>query len=277
MMDFGFSCPVCGAGLVDQRPEKRCAQCKRGHSFDFAKEGYLYLLQPQKKHSRSPGDDREMVKARRRFLGAGHYALFAEALAKLLKESLSENPAPVLLDAGCGEGDDPARGQRALPRARLFGVDISKDAVRLASKAVPGARFAVASSFSLPFADAGADALYDVFSPVVPEEFARVVKPGGLFVLAVPAARHLFGLKALLYDHPYENPVQDTSYPHFAFLKRVPVRGALTLSGAAARDLFAMTPYAWKTPFSGKERLKACALLKTEIGFDFLCYRRTDS
>lgn len=267
----GFCCPACGQPL---QKDGRSARCPQGHSYDFAKEGYLYLLPPNKKHSRAPGDDREMVRARRRFLGAGHYALFAGRLASLAVELLGGVPAPCVVDAGCGEGYYTARLAGALPGARVLGCDISKDAVRLAAKAVPGASFAVASSFSLPVAGGCADLLADVFAPVVPEEFARVVRPGGAFVLAVPSARHLYGLKEVLYGAPYENPVRDVLYPGFSLERRVPVRGSLTLTGQAAQDLFAMTPYAWKTPWDGRERLRGAGMLKTEIGFDFLVYRR---
>lgn len=266
-----FCCPICGQPL--QRVG-RTARCMRGHSFDFAREGYLYLLPPDKKHSRSPGDDRNMVQARRRFLNAGHYAFFAVRLASIAKELLAGNPAPCVVDAGCGEGYYTARLAGALPGASLFGFDISKDAVRLAAKAVPEVSFAVASSFSLPLPDGCTDLLTDVFAPVAPAEFARIVKPGGCFVLAVPSARHLLGLKEILYAKPYENPVQDVAYPGFTLEKRVPVRGALTLTGQAVQDVFSMTPYAWKTPWTGKERLHQIGMLKTEIGFDFVIYRR---
>ena len=42
----------------------------------------------------------------------------------------------------------------------------------------------------------------------------------------------------------------------------------------AARDLFAMTPYYWKTGREGARRLEEAGSFQTEIGFDFLLYRR---
>ena len=65
-------------------------------------------------------------------------------------------------------------------------------------------QWAVASSFAIPVADAAADCLVDIFSPAAAREFARVVKPGGAFVFAVPGPRHLYGLKEVLYERPYE-------------------------------------------------------------------------
>jgi len=44
------------------------------HSFDIASQGYANLLPVQHKRSRDPGDSKEMVAARRRFLTAGFYS-----------------------------------------------------------------------------------------------------------------------------------------------------------------------------------------------------------
>ena len=61
-------CPVCGAALAPQGAAWRCVQ---GHCFDVARQGYVNLLTVTQKHSRHPGDTREMVAARRAFLDAG--------------------------------------------------------------------------------------------------------------------------------------------------------------------------------------------------------------
>lgn len=100
--------------------------------------------------------------------------------------------------------------------------------------------------------------------------------PGdGKEMLAAP--RHLFQLKEAVYAQPYENETKDTAYAGFTFLKRVPVRGEITLkNGNAVRDLFTMTPYHWKTSVEDREKLEALTGLTTEIGFDFVCYRRQE-
>ena len=270
-----FACPVCGEHL--ERLEKSYV-CPNGHSYDIASEGYVYLLLPNKKHSKIPGDDKQMVVSRRRFLEAGYYQIFSDALNELALRCLPCGKSAAV-DAGCGEGYYTGRlagffASRGAGTA-LCGFDISKDAVRLAAKKYQRIPFAVASMFGIPVSDASADLLTDVFSPIVPEEFARVVKPGGAMILAVPGERHLYGLKKVLYDEPYENERRDTEYPGFRFLERIPVRGEIrTDDPQVMLDLFAMTPYYWKTPREGSERLAATAHLETEIGFDFLLYRR---
>lgn len=133
----------------------------------------------------------------------------------------------------------------------------------------------MASAFSIPAAEASADLIVNVFAPIVPDELRRVVKPGGFLLLAVPTPRHLYGMKELLYDAPYENEYRETAYPGFSLVRREAVADTIELTSPALIEaLFSMTPYYWKTPPEGCERLRRASSLRTEIGFDFLLYRR---
>lgn len=274
-----FSCPVCGRPLSHREGDGAC-RCSRGHSFDIASEGYVHLLPSNQKHSKIPGDTKEMVASRRRFLEAGGYELFSRELNRLAAECLKEAPVPLLLDTGCGEGYYTGRmagcfREKDLP-VKVIGYDISKFAVKAAAKRYRDlADFAVASSFAVPLRDNASGCTVNVFAPIVPEELRRVTAPGGFLLLAVPSPNHLFGLKKVLYDAPYKNIRKDTNYPGFRFLKRLAVEGALCLSDPSLiEDLFRMTPYYWKTPQEGGNRLRRLSSLQTEIGFDFLLYRR---
>ena len=201
-----FCCPVCGASLSDTGTALRC---QKGHSFDKAAQGYVHLLPANQMRARVPGDSREMVAARRRFLEAGWYAPFRDAAGEILSRALCGVPSPCVLDAGCGEGYYTEGIRRALAAAgktpRVAGVDISKYAIKAACARSREISFAVASCFALPVKDGFADALTAIFSPIAEKEFARVVRPGGFLLLAVAGERHLYGLKEILYEYPYEN------------------------------------------------------------------------
>lgn len=274
-----FICPIC------RRPLSRlggACVCPNGHSYDIAAEGYIHLLPPNKMHAKIPGDSRQMVAARRNFLATGLYEPFSDALNGLVAEAVRGLESPQILDAGCGEGYYTGRLREELTRrgirAQIAGFDISKFAVKAAARRCRGIEFAVGSIFDIPAASASADCVLNVFAPLVPGEFLRVLRPGGTLIIAVPGARHLFGLKRILYDEPYENECKDTVYDGFVFQKRVPVRGKIEIRDKKVmQDLFAMTPYYWKTPPEGGERLRKTELLRTEIGFDFLVYRRTQA
>lgn len=275
----GFVCPVCGKALSENGGALRCAA---GHSFDRAKEGYVNLLLASRMHSKLPGDSKEMVAARNRFLNGGGYAPFAAELARLCAE-LARKKGGVLhiLDAGCGEGYYDEAICTELERQglsfELAGFDISKAAVRLAAKRkLPGAAFAVASSFAAPVESGWADVVLNIFSPFAGEEFHRCLAPDGTLIYAVPTAEHLMGLKDVLYDEPYENPCQQVDYPGFSLAGETRVEERITVEGQAIGDLFAMTPYYWKTPAEGSARLARLERLETPIGFRFLLYDRRD-
>lgn len=254
-MNSLFVCPICGGPLG--RAEGRYA-CPGGHSFDRAREGYVNLLPANRQHSKAPGDDKEMAAARTRFLEGGWYGPLRERLCSLVKQYAPE--APALLDAGCGEGWYTAALAETVSElgGRAAGVDLSKPAVKRAARRCPNGEIAVASVYHLPLGDASVDVLTDCFSPLGLEEFYRVLKPGGIFLYVVPGARHLWELKEVLYEKPYENEERREEYPGFRYLDIVPVETGFTLSSPQdIQDLFRMTPYYWKTPKAGAERLGA--------------------
>ena len=269
-----FRCPVCGAPL---ERESHVYRYPAGHSYDIAKEGYTYLLPPNQKHSAAPGDDKGMAAARRDFLSKGYYK---PLLNTLCNEIIARSgDAPVILDAGCGEGWYTAGVYQALRSAgktpRMAGTDISKFILRYAAKREKGVEFAVASSYHLPVADETADILLNCFSPLALDEFRRVLKPGGQFFYVVPAADHLWEMKQVLYDRPYPNEEKETPYEGFAYEAIVPVDDTITLeSQTDIHALFQMTPYYWKTPKAGAERLAALDRLTTRIAFRVHVFRK---
>jgi len=266
-MESLFVCPVCGAGL--ERGGGRYV-CAGGHSFDVARENYVNLLPANRQHSRAPGDDKDMAAARTRFLEGGWYGPLRDELCKLVAEAVQGRPRPAVLDAGCGEGWYTAGLAAALAGtgARLCGVDLSKPAVKRAARRCPGAEIAVASLYRLPLADGSVDVVADCFSPLAIDEFRRVLGRGGRFLYVVPGPRHLWELKEILYDTPYENAERREEYPGFRYRGVWPVETRFTLTEAAdIAALFHMTPYTWKTPRAGAQRLAAVRELTVTAQF----------
>ena len=117
--------------------------------------------------------------------------------------------------------------------------------------------------------DESIDLLINCFSPLALEEFRRVLRSGGHFVYVVPSERHLWQLKEVLYDAPRPNEVKLTPYEGFRYVQVAQVRDTIRVVGQEdIHALFQMTPYYWKTPKSGAQRLSQLQELTTEIAFD---------
>lgn len=235
-----YLCPVCHAGL---EPVPAGYVCQTGHTFDRAREGYVNLLPVQHKRSREPGDSPEMLAARRRFLERGHYRPLLNALIQTVQEL-----SPVrLLDLGCGEGYYAGALRAALPDSEVYGLDISKTAVKMAARRYPDCAFAVAGSYSLPFVEGSFSHLLNVFAPLEAAEASRVLAGKGWLLRVSPGPAHLFGLKALLYDVPHPHPQATLELHGFQLQSQIPVRYVFTLqTPEELLELIQMTPYAWK-------------------------------
>jgi 23S rRNA (guanine745-N1)-methyltransferase len=246
--------------------------CVNGHRFDRAKEGYVNLLLAQHRNSKQPGDDKQMVLARRTFLSQGHYAPLAQALSELIvKHMAQDNEQLSLFDAGCGEGYYLDAILASLPginglagqdkqlaeMVSVAGVDISKAAVGKAAKRMPQGQFAVGSTFALPLFDDSQDAVIQVFAPSDPQEIARVLKSDGVWITVDPAPRHLFELKACVYDAPQEHVIVTTVPNGFSLVEQAQLTFTMDLTqhNAAAEALLMMTPFYWRISEDKKARL----------------------
>lgn len=272
-MDGFFLCPVCGQPLQQEGAGCRCPQ---GHGFDRARSGYWNLLPPGGRHSKQPGDNKEMVRARYDFLQQGHYAPLAQQIAQLGADQLPQGGA--LLDAGCGEGYYDAvfcgeMERRGLP-CTVGGMDISKFAVERAAKRLPQGKWAVGSLYHMPVPAGCCDLLFNFFAPHCAAEFSRVLRPGGHLLVAVPGVRHLWELKELLYETPYLNEREALPLAGFRGPGRTPVTYQMELEGPALWSLFQMTPYYYRTPEADKARLKACPGLRVTADFELLLYEK---
>lgn len=266
-MNSLLTCPVCGSSF---NIENRTYKCIGGHCFDMAKEGYVNLLLSGKSTDFT-GDDKEMVASRTRFLEGGWYSPLRDKVCELIDEFGTEST--VLLDSGCGEGYyTSAYAQKV---AGTLGIDISKAAVRHASKKCKNAEFAVASVYHLPVADSSFDIIVNCFSPMANEEFLRVLKPKGYFLYVVPGVKHLWELKNVLYDNPYENEEKDENYNGFELVKKESVSTCFDLSDSLdIMALFHMTPYTYKTPKEGAERLSKLDHLHVTAEFTVHVFRK---
>ena len=261
-------CPICGAPLA--KGEKALV-CPSHHSFDIARQGYVNLLPVQQKHSQDPGDTREQVLSRRAFLDTGTYAPILEALIEAAREYGASGE---LLDVGCGEGYYCAGLSQALGLP-LTGVDISKEAVRAAAARYKGPNWLCATAAHLPVGDETVGLLTSLFALTLPEEFLRVLSPGGLYIQVVAAEDHLLGLKRIIYDrltHKEKHTTQEL--PGLTRLHSQHIAFDFTLTKEQIPWLFAMTPHLFRIGKAGAARLAQAQTLEDRVSCVLNVYRK---
>ena len=275
-------CPICGRRLDGGHDESGGRvtyppiRCENGHSFDVSAKGSVNLLRSGGGH----GDSAEMLAARRRFLSGGYYIPLADALLGAIKDFCPHPTA--ILDAGCGEGWYISRLDRELGSvADIAAVDVSPKAAALTAGLFPREErmkrvfCAAASVNALPLEDGSVDVLLSVFSPLAPDEFARTVKGGGIVIRAVPTARHLWQLKAAVYERPYENDESVRDIPGFDRISERRVEYTVNIEDKGDLEaLFSMTPYSRTTGAEDEKKLLMLGSLETGIGFIVTVYRR---
>ena len=247
-----LACPVCGASFSLAAAVLRCGN---GHSFDVARQGYVNLMPGGAR----PGtaDTAGMVSDRAAFLGAGHYAPLASALAGLAAEAVAGDQAPVVLDAGAGTGYYLAAVLSRLGSGAVgLALDISARALRRAAQAAPGIG-AVAWDTWQPFpVRSGAVALIlNIFAPRNGPEFRRILRPGGTLLVVIPAPGHLAELGTaaglISVDEHKDDRLAATLGSYFTATDRQDLSVPLRLTHPDAARLVAMGPSARHTNPAG--------------------------
>ncbi len=261
-------CPVCKEKLNFE--SKKCF-CENNHSFDFAKEGYVNLLRSNKNGSLI-GDNKDMAISRRDFLNKGYFEVLAREL--LIEVQKISKSSPVLLDICCGEGYYSSF-LKSKTDAQIFGFDISKQMIKLAAKRKSGVNYFVANMTDIPLKSGSVDFAFQLFAPFYEKEFHRVLKNDGVLITVTPGKNHLFSLKSVLYDTPYEN---DEQLPKTQNLKLISTRSVkdniFLTSNEDIISLFKMTPYYYHTDKESKKRLDNLDALETQVEFNLNFYKK---
>lgn len=271
MKQIPYKCPKCSTELVlDEGSVQRVFACVNGHVFDEAKEGYVNLHLVEKKKSKNPGDDAEMMKSRRTFLNSGYYQKLAEALVGYAKRvGLSEGSR--LIDIGCGEGYYLECLSNAYDQLDAYGIDLSKHGARLAAKRKAGAVISVASAYDLPFFDGSFDVGLSVFSPISPEEVHRVLRPGGYLIMVGPGAGHLTQLAKLIYESnvPHRGNFDALNgSSNFSLVDASLLKLQENVRGCDLPNLLRMTPYYWKATPEQQSNIAALSGLLVDLEFE---------
>lgn len=291
-----FVCPYCQSPLIVGAKTWLCDGSlndkKTKHPFDVARQGYVNLLPVQNKKSKEPGDSQASIDARHRFLNQSFYQPLQQLIASLIQVKSGQSAesvqyhlnAQTWLDVGCGEGYYTGAIAEALATTEtnnpcLIALDISKPAVATTARVAKQEQQLwyqlkadkstakttaiypmVASASHLPLIDRSIDGISTIFSPILPEEFARVLKSEGRLIIAKPDAGHLQSMREALFDevrpHDSDKFLEELA-PYFNQVATHQVTADLVLDRQSLADLLTMTPYSYRAKAEKREALLA--------------------
>ena len=113
----------------------------------------------------------------------------------------------------------------------------------------------------------------EIFSPHSEKEFLRILKPDGRMIMVIPLENHLLELKQAVYDKAYKNEPSSFEIEGFKLLKSERVEYTADIACTEdIKNLFAMTPYYYKTGEKEQARLNTLQRLNVTLSFAVLCY-----
>lgn len=242
------------------------------HCFDISSSGYVNLLMGYS----GGGDSKECVKSRSKMLATGHYKPISDAVCELANKYFPSNS--IILDAGCGEGYYTNALASKIESSSVIGIDLSRPAVDMAAKAaargsVSNSLFSVAGIFDLPVGTASLDGIVNLFAPCAEKEFCRALKDDGILIVGGAGENHLYGFKKALYDSPYKNDLRADLPKEMKLIDNKKLSYKILLqSNDEIINLFAMTPYYYRTSEADRKKLFSLNSLETEIEVELWVY-----
>lgn len=263
-----LNCPVCSTALEQQ--DKKLV-CENQHNFDRARQGYYNLLLNQHKKSKAPGDNAEMVLARSNFLNGGYYQSISDTINQFAVDQLWQNGKANIVDMGCGEGYYTHRLQESLSDhqidAEVYGLDISKDAIKAAAKRNKEVTWLVANANKPPFQEGNAHLILNVFNRIMPDSLAKLCHEKGRLLVASAGAHHLQQLKEAIYETPRytEFDCKTALAEHFDHSHRTELDFTITLDQVGVKALLGMTPHVWRSNPQTQAKLNALDELELRV------------
>lgn len=270
-----LACPLCHTGLS---LAGAALACTHGHTFDMAREGYVNLLLQKR-----TGDAKEMLRARRNFLEGGLYTPLSDAVNELVRVHLQDVPGPLhILDAGCGEGYYLDRLRNALaPRQNgcYIGIDVSKEAIRMAAKRYGQSLFVVADvKQRLVLADQAMHAILNIFAPRNASEFARVAVAGGILIVVIPGPAHLLHLRSTLgllgMEDQKQQRIEEQFAGYFEPVESSTIACSMHLNREEIEQVVMMTPNYWHLTDEIRAAMQEMEEIETEAEFRAIVFQR---
>lgn len=240
-----FRCPVCNGPLTLH--DSFGLACSNRHSFDLSKTGYLNLLASRSNFVYS----KELFDARHTVCSKGFFDPLIDALYGIIENYAvqSEKEPIAVLDAGCGEGYHLGGLARRMGerKASLFGIDIAKEGIKIASRSDEEILWIVSDLAKLPFQKNSFDVILNILSPANYLEFERVLRRDGVVVKVIPGKHYLEELRKLIFEeNTYSSDrVEDYFSNKLEVIAKQNIGYRFETDETVLPSLLKMTPLTW--------------------------------
>ncbi|WP_242698132.1 putative RNA methyltransferase [Bacillus sp. SD088] len=266
-----FKCPICGSSMEVEG--LKSLVCTRHHTFDFAKQGYLYLLP----HPVKSQYETDLFAARQKIIMESDlYTSIHQVIARLIQTYI-DVPDTLMIDLGCGEGSHLQKVLDESMGLQLngIGLDISKEGVSMAAKQYEQPIWLVGDLAHLPLADHSVHIILNILSPSNYQEFKRVLSQNGLVIKVVPRADYLKELREALFvqEEKREYSNEDTIslfQKHFHVVEKIRFHETKKLTKNELENLVRMTPLSWSADPHFKEAFMEHSFRNITIDLDIL-------
>lgn len=274
-----YRCPVCHKIL---NKVENTYKCENNHSLDIASKGYVNMLLANQRHSINPGDSKEMILSRVKFLECDYYHFLRKTILETIIKYAKKEEFN-FADLACGEGYYTNYIHQMLNekfKVNTIGVDISKFAIIEACKKQRALKltnidYCIGNLMNLPFLDNSFHFMLNCFALLDEKEFNRVLENEGYFIRVLPDADHLLGIKEVLYENVIYNVMKEKDLKGFKLIDEIHIKDDITLKNKdEIYDLFTMTPYYYKSSKESMNKLLSKDSLKTRVSFVLLVYQK---
>ena len=238
-------CPLCHESV--EVIELKSIVCINNHTFDFAKQGYVNLLQ---KPVNTQYDD-ALFEARQKIIcDAELYGPIHQKIAALINIELTEDA--LLFDAGSGEGSHLEKILDEVNDKKLTGIglDISKEGVMMAAKNYETPIWVVGDLANPPLADESCQFILNFLSPANYSEFKRILTEDGIIIKVIPGSGYLKELRNELFSNTDEseyenNDTLELMKRNVNVVSEERITYTKNLDGQSLKHLISMTPLGW--------------------------------
>lgn len=244
-----LKCPLCENDM--RVADLKSLVCKKKHTFDFAKQGYVNLLS---RPASTTQYNKELFGARHNIVFHSNlYRPMHEAMQTVITEFMDVSAEPfIMADLGCGEGSHLQKILEGCNFATMTGIglDVSREGIFMAAKRYGQGIWFVGDLAKSPFKDQSLNVILNILSPANYKEFKRILAHDGLVIKVVPGANYLKELREAFFPHSEKRAYQNDDTValfkrHFLLLDEIHLMYTKKLQQEELEQLVKMTPLAW--------------------------------